>query len=186
MKDPQVSRRTIDHAFVREHFGSNDLRLARLPYLLGVNVPRLLQSYPQADLRTNLWLAQAFHKRLEAERKNLGNALSQLKTLKVNCAEAEKLLKRVRPGTARQRERVAFWQWAIRVLGFYAEHAPAWLKGEKPAASLKKMQSLSTFSGRLLGRLYTEHTVEEEQQNRFGSLEDYLRGRAAREGAVGG
>ncbi|MDP2991040.1 MAG: family 20 glycosylhydrolase, partial [Kiritimatiellota bacterium] len=92
LKNPSVSRKAMDLAFVREHFGTDNLRLARLPYLLGVNVPALLQSYARSDLRTNLWLAQAFHERIETDRKNLKRALSQLKTLKANCIAAESLL----------------------------------------------------------------------------------------------
>lgn len=183
LKNPQVSRKSIDRAFVREHFGVNDLRLARLPYLLGINVPQLLQARPQADLRTNLWLAQPFHERIEPDQKHLERVLSQLKALKVNCAKAEKLLKHARPATARQRERVTFWQWAIRVLGFYAEHGPAWLNGEKPVKDLKQIRPLAAFSQRLLRRFYTDHTLQEEQQTRFGSLLDYLQDRTVRKGS---
>ncbi|MDP2989707.1 MAG: hypothetical protein Q8O57_03985, partial [Kiritimatiellota bacterium] len=85
-----------------------------------------------------------------------------------------------------QRERVAFWQWAIRVLGFYATHAPAWLNGEKPVASLKGIRPLAALSARMLRRLYTDHTLKEEQQSRFGCLQDYLQGRDARKGPGAG
>lgn len=186
LKNPHVSRKAVDRAFVREHFGVNDLRLAQLPYLLGVSVPALLQSVPGTDLRTNLWLAKAFHKRLGKDQKNLKLSLKQLKILKTHCLKAQNLLKLARPRTARQRERVAFWIWAIRVMSFYAQHAPAWLNGEKPGASLKSIPPLAALSKRLLRRLYTDHTVKEEQQNRFGSLEDYLRGRKPWEGINSG
>ncbi|MFO7536080.1 MAG: family 20 glycosylhydrolase [Kiritimatiellia bacterium] len=174
LKNPDVSRKEIDRAFVLDQFGVNDLSLARIPFLLGVAVPSILQAQPCADLRTNLWLAKAFEDRLEDDRKDLKGSLKQLKILKDNCAEAGKLLDRARPRSARQRERVALWRWAIQVMAFYAGYAPAWLNGEKPVAARKEMQSLSTLSTKLLGRLYTAHTLKEEQQNRFGILDEFL------------
>jgi len=136
-----------------------------------VHVPALLQSLPREDLNTNLWLARSFHDRIEMDRGDLKHSLSRLKVLQANCVAADRLLTLARPRTARQRERVAFWQWAVRVLSFYATHAPAWLKGQSPASSLKDMRPLAALSDRLLRRLYTDHTVKEEQQNRFGWLE---------------
>ena len=182
LKNPSVSRKAIDLAFVREHFGTDNLRLARIPYLLGVDVPNLLQARPISDLRTNLWLALAFHERIALDRKNLMRSLSQLKTLQAHSIEAENLLTLARPRTARQRERVAFWRWAIRVLSFYATHSPAWLSGEKPVASLQQIRPLAALSARILRRYYTDHTLKEEQQTRFGSLQDYLQSRKAQKG----
>ncbi|MBI2441383.1 MAG: family 20 glycosylhydrolase [Lentisphaerae bacterium] len=186
LKHPRVPRRAIAEAFVREHFGVGDLRLARIPLLLGVQVPALLQTNARADVRTNQWLAQAFDKRLAASRHDRKNAERQLKTLKVNCIEAERLLRRARPRALRQRERVALWRWAIRVFGFYAAHAPRWLDGEKPSGSLSAMRPLIALTGRVLGRWYTNETLAEELQARFGSLADYLADRPAQEGTVSG
>ena len=186
LENPKVSRKTIDRAFVREHFGVDNSRLARIPELLGIAVPAMLQSNPGADLRTNLWLAMSFQKRLDWDQKNMKASLRMLRAMRLNCAKAGKLLALARPKTARQRERVALWQWAIRVLDFYAVHGPAWLKGEKPAASLAQMKPLAALTAKLLGQLYTGHTLLEEHQNRFESLEDYLQDRKVREGAVKG
>ena len=53
--------------------------------------------------------------------------------------------------------------------------APRWLTGEKPAASLRAMKPLIALTERVLGKIYTQETVAEELQARFGSLADYLR-----------
>ncbi|OGV64366.1 MAG: hypothetical protein A2498_02065 [Lentisphaerae bacterium RIFOXYC12_FULL_60_16] len=186
LKNPNVSIQAIDEAFAREHFGVADAALAQIPLLLGTRVPTFLQTVARSDLKTNEWLALAFEKRLETARQNLAASLGQLATLRQNCARAEKLLGRARPRTARQQERVALWRWAIRILAFYAEHGPLWLKGEKPAQSLAAMKPLVTLTRRVLSRIYTPSTVAEEIQARFGSLADYLEGRHAREGQVSG
>jgi hypothetical protein len=176
LKKPNVGLSAVDQAFVREHFGSDDKRLARIPRLLGVPAPPILHARPRTiDLESNRWVAQAFAQRLESTRTNLSLSLRQLATLRKNCREADRLLKAATPGTARQRECVALWQWAIRVMGFYAEHGPSWLKGEKPASSLKAMKSLIPLTKRVLGKIYTPETVADEIQTRFGSLADYLK-----------
>ncbi len=175
LKNPRVGRSAIDRAFVREHFGSDDMRLARIPRLLGVTTPPFLHARPRSDLDTNEWLAAPFEERLTAARGNMAVSLRQLATLRANCRKAERLLEGVRPRTARRRERVALWRWAIRVMAFYAEHGPRWLTGEKPAASLRAMKPLIALTERVLGKIYTQETVAEELQARFGSLADYLR-----------
>lgn len=186
LRQPRAGSRAIGAAFAREHFGVKDARLGRVPLLLGTPAPAFLQTCARADLRTNRWLALAFEKRLETAQQDKAATLRQLRTLKTNCAKAERLLRLARPRTVRQRERVALWRWAIRVLGFYAAQAPRWLAGERPAASLRTMRPLVALTRKVLGRWYTPATVEEELQARFGSLADYLEDRHPREGTVSG
>gem|GEM_PF-2103689 len=186
LRHPGVSGKAIDRAFAREHFGVADASLGQIPRLLGAPAPAFLQSMPLSDLKTNEWLACRFDKRLEQSRTDIALSLRQLSALRRNCEVAKRLLGRARPRTAYQRERVTLWRWAIRVLSFYAEHGPLWLKGEKPARSLTAMGPLVALTRRVLGRIYTDETVSEEIQTRFGSLADYLEGRAPRDGQVSG
>jgi hypothetical protein len=176
MRNPDVSRRAVDTAFAREHFGVADPSLARIPLLLGASVSGLLDSFPCFDLRTGRWPGEELARRVELIRKDVPLFRRQLRVLRRNLRQAAPLLGRLRPKTPWQRERTRFWRWAAALLGLSAEFGPQLLRPPAfrpvPPAIVR---SLSRETRLLLSRWYTVRTIEDEQQTRFGILAFGLR-----------
>ena len=180
MKNPQVSRQEIDAAFAAEHFGAADPDLARIPLLLGRPVAGLTDSRPRFDDATGGWLGADYDARLEAIRQRQTEYSNELLALRASVQAAEGLLGRVQPRTPRQRSRTAVWKWAADVLRHCADLGPEMLAppGPHDLAALKACRAdagkLAARTGRLLKGLYTDRTVRDEQQTRFGAQLAYI------------
>lgn len=182
LKNPGVSRRAIDTAFAREHFGKADPRLARIALLLGATLTGLLDSFPEFDPQTGRWPGVSYDKRIERfQRPEQARAYRrQLAALRQALAKADALLKQARPGTARQRERVALWTWARDVLGHFAAFGDQVLKpaGTHDPAALRRFRAqavkLSARTAKTLAPLCTPRAMLDEQRTRFGVHLDYI------------
>ena len=180
MNDPGVSRRDIDAAFAREHFGHDDPRLACIALLLGTPLRPLLDAHPVVQVDTGRWVGQDYAYRLEAIGRDVGAFRTHLARFRANVDRAAKLLATVKPRTARQRRRVALWRWAAEVLGHFAAFAPEVLgaAGTHDVGRLRAFRSAAKRLDRrtttLLRRLHTGPTLEDERQIRFGIHLDYL------------
>jgi len=180
MNDPRAGRKAIDAAFAEEHFGRRDAGLAKIATLLGTQLRPLLDAHPEFQTDTGRWLGGDYATRLDALQKDVPAYKRQLRRFRSNIAKARKLLATVRPGTPRQRRRVALWAWAAEVLGHFADFGEEVLKapGTHEDKRLKAFRAAAVKLARrtdaLLGRYYTAPTVEDERQIRFGVHLDYL------------
>jgi len=182
MADPRSPRRRIDSRFAEEHFGTTDPGMARIALLLGTPLRGYLDSMPEFDPSTMGWPAKGYEVRRAYARENPREFRSASAKLRANVRRAKALLQKAKPRTPRQRRRVALWHWAARVLWHFAEFAPQMLL--EPAASdpaqlrtfRQRAARLRTETARLLKPIYTDRTMRDEQQTRFGTHLDDLDG----------
>lgn len=187
MSDPGVTRRAIDLRFTREHFGVADVKLAKIPALLGLTVDGCFESLPVFDAKTGRWPGQPYGDRLKARKWHEDPAkrkvfVKQLRQVRRAVAQAEPLLAKAKPKTRRQKERVAFWGWGLDMHRHYADFAELTLQapGRHDRKALKRFLAQATkLAGRtekLLGRWYTDHTMLDEMQTRFGIQRAFVEG----------
>jgi hypothetical protein len=180
MADPGAPTSRARRQFAREHFGVPDPSLARIPRLLGAEAPDLIRAMPAMDPATGAWFGRGYEARVRRTGARPAGQLKQLARLARNVTQAERLLSKAKPKTARQRERVALWTWAAAVLGCFAQHRRLLLAGaadRDPAAAKacrRDARKLARQTRALLRRIYTDRTVEGEVQTRFGTVLDHL------------
>ena len=181
MNDPNVSRRAVDAAFAEEHFGVADPAMAKIARLLGAPVTGYLEALPAFDADTGRWPGRGYDQRIEIVSRDVAKFRRQLARLQSNIARARPLLTKARPTTARQRYRVRLWKWASDLLDHFVEFGPEILKtpGTHDRAALRRSLTRAGRLGErtqaLLGPLYTDRTMQDEQQTRFGTQEAYIR-----------
>jgi hypothetical protein len=139
-----------------------------------------MQSLPRFDAETGRWPSVGYGQMVENAQKDPAGFRRALSKFAREIGEARKLLKRARPKSRRQRQRVAFWTWACETLSHFADFGPQLLiePGRHDVATLqafrKKALGLAKKTGELLLQIYTPRTVAEEQQCRFGSHLEYI------------
>ena len=179
MKNPRVSRKAIDARFAREHFGSPDPALAKIPKLLGRPLSGYLDSLAAFDPLSKGWPGLDYRVRIPLIKKN-PEYPAALTKMRSDIRLADKLLEKAKPVTPRQRERTRLWKWAGEVLYYFAEFGPQLLvrPGRHNMKTLKgyreRSLKLAEKTRKVLSPIYTERTMGEEHQTRFGIHFDYL------------
>jgi len=179
MADPRISRKEIDTRFAEEHFGNPDPTLAGIPRLLGNQLQGYLDSLAAFDPKSGGWPGLDYTTRIAIIRRN-SNFLKVLAKIRSDVRRANKLLEKAKPMTPRQRERTRLWKWAGEVLSYFAEFGPQLFvqTGKHDALRLKafrkKAGQLAKLTHKVLSPIYTERTMREEHQTRFGIHFDYL------------
>jgi hypothetical protein len=180
LKNPRVSREAMDLAFAAEHFGMADARLVNLHRAMGSNIWSFTDSRPNMNPKTGQWPGKDYAIRLRDISRNIPGYWKGVRWLRSGLAKAAPLLAILAPRTARQKRNVALWKWAYDVLSCYADLADELLKapGTHEVQVLKayrtRLEKLADRSAKLLGRIYTERTMRDEQQTRFGGLIGWL------------
>lgn len=182
MQNPRCARTRLDREFSREHFGVADARLARIPFLLAapVHSNALMRAWSMLDTETGRRPGAPYAVRVEEIRQDPDTFLRQIRVMRRNISRARRLLAQARPGTPRQRLRVALWGWAADSLEHFAEFGPQVLidPGDHDPDRLRVFRRralrLRTQAGRLLRPLYTNRTMQDELQTRYGVHIEWL------------
>jgi len=182
MQDATISRRAVDAAFAREHFGAADPKLARIPILLGRAGHGLpyLQSNPGIDAKSGRWPHRGYDAAVKAAQADPQRFRVALRGVKRDVGAARRLLARARPRTPRQRERMRLWHWACDVLEQLAGFGPQLLRapGEHEVQDLRgwrrRAAGLARETRQVLGRLHTPFAMLDEMQCRLGVQIDYI------------
>ena len=139
-----------------------------------------LDSFPYIDVKTGRWPGRDYAWRIALLKQDPRAARKQLATLRRNLKAAKPLLARARPRTARQRQRVAAWRWAYDALSYFAEVGEQLLiePGEHDVKLLRRFRGravkLAQRTETLLGRIFTDWTMLDEQQTRWAVHVDWL------------
>ena len=185
---PQMSQDEIDLYFAREHFGTEDAVYAQIPPMLGKACADAIKAADIFSSRTysfkkstGQFLARQFSDREFEHVKNSPDAFNSAYTLLKEAAnKARALLEKLNPADDRHKERVAFWRWACDIIEYFADVAPQMLiekgsRDKKSLASLRqKAAALQKETDHLLRPIYTDWTMESENQIRFQVHMEYL------------
>ena len=188
MGDPSTPMSTIDEVFANEHFGAADAGLGRVAAELGIASRKavekmdILSSAKMFDMKTGRFYAKPYEERFDISALDRGEVLRVYSELARVAAESRELLDKAVPENERQRHKTELWRWASDMYLYFADFAPVMF--ESPGSVNKntlarfreRISALRERGGALLGELYTEEALLEEDQARFGVHICYLEG----------